>query len=128
MKSQQPNPNEEPGKKDKPYDLGQRTLIFGRRILDICAMLPEKPECQRIRGQLGGAGTSVGANYQEGDGSLTKAERRKSFSVARKEARECKFFLQVISGKYVDESEVAGDIQEAGELVKIFSAIIDKLS
>jgi four helix bundle protein len=91
-------------------------------------MLPEKPECQRIRGQLGGAGTSVGANYQEGDGSLTKAERRKSFSVARKEARECRFFLQVISGKYVDESEVAGDIQEADELVKIFSAIIDKLS
>jgi four helix bundle protein len=128
MKSQQPNPNDGSGAREKPYDLGQRTLIFGRRILDICAMLPEKPECQRIRGQLGGAGTSVGANYQEGDGSLTKAERRKSFSVARKEARECRFFLQVISGKYVDESEVAGDIQEAGELVKIFSAIIDKLS
>jgi four helix bundle protein len=91
-------------------------------------MLPDKPECQRIRGQLGGAGTSVGASYQEGNGSLTKAERRKSFSVSRKEARECKFFLEAIAGKYLNEDEIAADIREAGELVNIFSAIIDKLS
>ena len=111
----------------KPYDLGERTLQFARRILDICAMLPNTPEGLRIRGQLAGAGTSVGANYDEGQGSLTRKEKRKCFGVSRREARESRFFLKTISGKLLPAEEVAADIVEADELVKIFSSIIDKL-
>ena len=128
MKSN-PSSNDVPGKtpSGKPFDLGERTLLFARRMLDICEMLPDTPECRRIRGQLGGAGTSVGANYEEGDGALTKKEKRNAFGVSRREARESRYFLRVISGKYLPPEEVAADIVEADELVKIFSKIIDKL-
>jgi len=90
-------------------------------------MLPDTPEGRRIRGQLAGAGTSVGANYQEGNGALTKKEMRKSFGVSRKEARESLFFLKAISGKMIQVEEVEPDIKEAQEIVNIFSSIIQKI-
>jgi four helix bundle protein len=127
-KERRVNPNEREGESRRIFDLGDRTLRFAQRMMDICERLPNTPECQRLRSQLGGAGMSVGANYEEGDGALTKAEKRKSFSVSRKEARESRFFLKVIAGRYLPEDDVAADIREAGELVNIFSSIIDKLS
>lgn len=62
----------------KPFDLGERCLVFGRRMLDVCEMLPDTPEGRRIRGQIGGAGPSVGANYEEGDpeGDFDVSDRR----------------------------------------------------
>ncbi|MHC5039150.1 MAG: four helix bundle protein, partial [Planctomycetota bacterium] len=106
-KSQIPmSANVDPNSNEKPFDLGERCVIFAKRILDICEMLPDTPECRRIRGQLGGAGTAVGANYEEGDGALTKKDKRKSFVHSRKEARESRFFLRVISGKYLPVEEV----------------------
>ena len=95
----------DPGQ-DKPYDLAERLLQFARRILDICAMLPDTPEGRRIRGQLAGAGTSVGANFEEGEGAITKKEKRRSFSYSRREARESRFFLKAISGKMIPAEEV----------------------
>ena len=113
---------------DKPFDLGERTFLFARRMLDICEQLPNKPECYNIRTQLSKAGTSVGANYEEGDGELTKKAKRKCFVVSRKEARESRYWLKIISGRYLPEEEVEKDIKEADELINIFSTIIDKLS
>ena len=55
----------------KPYDLRERLLLFGKRILEICKKLPNYPECNRIRGQLGACGTSAGANYEEAYGAIT---------------------------------------------------------
>jgi len=97
-------------------------------MLEICRELPNASECYRLRNQLSGAGVSVAANYEEGNGALTKKEKRKSFSVSRKEAREARVILRLISGPYLPPEEVEKDIQEAGEIVKIFSTIIQKLS
>jgi len=44
----------------KPYDLREHLLVFAKRMLEICKMLPPFPECARIRTQLGGTGTSTG--------------------------------------------------------------------
>ena len=41
-------------------------------MLEICKMLLPYPECNRILAQLGASSTSVGANCEEADGSITK--------------------------------------------------------
>lgn len=80
----------------------------------------------RIRGQLGGSGTSVGANYEEADGTLTKRDFVNKVVIARKEAKETRYFLRIISGTYIDSEELAADIRESEEIINILSAIINK--
>jgi four helix bundle protein len=107
-----------------PFDFRERSLHFSKRVLNICEKLPKIPECDRIRGQLGASASSIGANYEEADASLTKKDLRNKLAIARKEAKETKFFLKLVHGTYLEELE--DDIQEAEELVKILSSMIEK--
>jgi len=110
----------------KVYDLRERLLLFAKRILEICKMLPNNPEGRRVRGQLGGAGTSIGANYEEADGSITKKDFVNKVVIARKEARETRYWLRVISGLYVSEEDVTADIKESQEIINILSSMVKK--
>ncbi len=103
----------------KPYDLRERLLIFAKRMLEICKMLPPSPEYAGIRLQLGGAGTSIVANYEEADGSLTKKDFVNKVGIFRKEAKEFIFFLRVISGTYLNAKELSNDIRESEEIISI---------
>lgn len=126
-KPQGPIPNPHSTQKAKPFDIRERTLDFASRILDITASLPPTTEAGVARQQLAKAGTSVGANVEEADGAATKADRRKSLVVARKECRETRFWLRLIERKRGSEVNVSHDIAEAVELTRIPSTIIEKL-
>ena len=110
----------------KPYDLRERLFLFAKRTLEICKIIPNYPECNRIRGQLGGAGTSIGANFEEADGTLTKKDFVNKIANARKEAKEARFCLKLISGTYIEAAEIAEDIRESEEIINILSSIIIK--
>ena|SRR5215475_5259081 len=62
---------EEPGAKPV-YDLEERTARFGEAIIDFAKKIPTGPLIDRIISQLVGAGTSVGANYDEADDAVSK--------------------------------------------------------
>ena len=110
----------------KPFDLRERTFLFARRILEIAAKLPRTPDCDVIRTQMVKAGTSVGANTEEADGASSKWDFRNKMSISRKEAKETRYWLRLISGKYLPADEIAADIQEAHELIRIMSSILEK--
>jgi four helix bundle protein len=112
---------------EKTFDIKERTFEFARRILDISEMLPRSAACDIIRRQLIRSGTSVGANTEEADGAFTKADTSNKFLIALKEARETRYWLKLISEKYIDKEKIAADIEECGELVKILGSIIGKL-
>lgn len=112
----------------KPYELKERLLLFGKRILEICKMLPNYSECGKIRAQLGSAGTSVGANYEEADGAITKKDFLNKIVISRKEAKETRYFLRVISGTYLSPGILQDDIKESEEIINILSSIIIKTS
>ncbi|MFC1560073.1 four helix bundle protein [Candidatus Margulisiibacteriota bacterium] len=116
--------NKSQGLNPKIYDIRERCLVFSKRALSICKMLPRIPECENIRCQMASAVTSIGANYEEADGAITKKDFINKAAIARKEAKEARYWLRVISGTYIKEDELTPDIKEAEEIVNIISAII----
>jgi len=110
----------------KTYDLRERLVIFSKRILEICKMLPKIPECEGIRRQLVDAATSIGANFEEADAALTKKDFVNKAGISQKEAKETRYWLRVISGTYVDGNEVLLDIRESEEIINILSSILRK--
>ncbi len=112
---------------DKPFDLEERTAMFGEAVIDFAKKVPISPLTQRLVDQLVGAGTSVGANYCEADDAVSKKDFRHKISICKKEARETKFFIRMIVRAVPDLREDAKPLwQEAKELHLIVAKIYRK--
>jgi four helix bundle protein len=111
---------------EKPFDLRERTLLLAVRILEVAARLPSAPEAYVVRQQIARAGTSIGANVEEADGAFSRMDKRRSFIIARKEARELRFWLRVIERRWPGV-DISSDLTEATEIILILSAIVAKL-
>lgn len=79
------------------YDLEEPTSRFGEQIILFAQKISRSPVNNRLVDQLVGAGTSVGANYCEADDGISRADFKHRISICRKEAREAKFFLRMVS-------------------------------
>jgi four helix bundle protein len=74
--------------------------------------------------QLLKSGTSVGANLEEADAGESKPDSRHKIGVSRKECREGRYWLRLISHADKRIVPVATPlVQEASELVAILTAI-----
>lgn len=111
-------------KNEKPYDLEERTALFGEMVIDFAKKVPVNPVTTRLIPQLVAAGTSVGANYREADDSVSKKDFRHKISICKREARETKFFVRMIVRAVPELKEDAKPVwQEAKELHLIFAKI-----
>jgi four helix bundle protein len=114
---------EEPSDK-RVYDLEERTARFGEAVVDFARTIPQDAVTNRIINQLGGAGTSVGANYVEADDAVSKKEFLKSIGTCKKEVREAKHFLRMAVRPVPELKPEARKLWlEARELHLIFSKI-----
>jgi four helix bundle protein len=108
----------------KPYDLEERTALFGEDVIVFLKKMPVNELTRRLIDQLVGAGTSVGANYCEADDAPSKRAFRNSISTCKREAREAKFFIRMIVKAVPELREEAKPLwQEAKELHLIFAKI-----
>jgi four helix bundle protein len=106
------------------YDLEERTSRFGERIILFAKRIPWGPVNNRLIDQLVGAGTSVGTNYCEADDGISRADFKHRISICRKEARETKFFLRMVSSAEPTLKPDARELwKEAHSLHRIFSRI-----
>jgi four helix bundle protein len=104
------------------YDLEERTAHFGERIILFAKKIPWSPVNNRLIDQIIGAGTSVGANYCEADGGVSKPDFKHRIGTCRKESRETKFFLRMIAVAEPPLKAEAREIwREAHALHRIFS-------
>jgi four helix bundle protein len=121
-----PNKSKKPDPKKRMYsDLRERFFLFGVRIIDIAEMLPNTIICNELQKQLVRSGTSIAANFEEADGTLTKRDFINKTVIARKEAKETKYWLRLISERYIKKEMINKDINESQELINILSAIIN---
>ena len=109
---------------DKPYDLEERTAVFGERVIDFAKTVPVNAVTKRLIEQLVGAATSVGANYCEADDAVSKKDFRHKIPICKREARESKFFLRMVAKAAPALADEARPLwQEAKELHLIFAKI-----
>ena len=55
-----------------PFDLEERTAVFGEAIVFFSKTVPRNPSNNRLIDQVVGAGTSVGANFCEANDCFSK--------------------------------------------------------
>jgi four helix bundle protein len=74
------------------------------------------------------ASGSVGGNYREANEALSKKDFVMRIKICRKEAKESAYWLKLIreTNDLKNTDEAQSLIQEANELKKIFSSILEK--
>lgn len=106
------------------YDLAARTARFGESVIRFAKKIPFNAINNRLIDQLVGAATSVGANYCEADDGVSRPDFKHRIGICRKEARETKFFLRMISSAEPALKSDARELwKEAHSLHLIFSRI-----
>lgn len=119
--------SESDDKSRHPFDLEERTALFGEAIVRFSRRIPHDPTNNRLIGQLVGCGTSVGANYCEANEGVSKKDFRNTIGRCVKEAKETKHFLRMIAASEPKLSAEARTLyREAKELHLIFAAIFRK--
>ena len=112
----------------RPYDLEERTFEFARDVRFFVKTLPKTTANIEDSKQVVKTSGSVGANYIEANEKLSKKDFLLRMKISRKEAKESVYWLRLIdSTNNLENTKVAKDlINEATELKKILSSIIDK--
>jgi len=111
----------------KPYDLEERTELFGVAIVRFAKKIPRGPGNNRLIDQLVGAGTSVGANYAEASETVSQKDFKYAISRCVKEAKETRFFLRMIAAAEPDLAKEARQLyRESRELHLIFASMYRK--
>ena len=110
------------------YDLEERTYTFARDCRMFIKTLPKTIANNEDARQLVKASGSVGANYIEANESLSKKDFLMRIKICRKESKESACWLRLIddTNELRNADEAKRLKNEAIELKKIFSAIIDK--
>src|SRR5205809_387987 len=105
----------------KPYNLEERTALFGEAVIRFCKLLPHTTITEPLIRQIVKSATSVGANYCEADDSISKKEFRQKIGTCKKEARETKHWCRMIAAAEPDHADKARELwREAHELHLIF--------
>lgn len=105
----------------------ERTLRFGTQALAAVAELPNKARGWIVAKQLGRAATSMGANVWEADAALTDSDFAHKISIARKEANETQYWLELARRAGLMPVETYTALaEEAAELTKILGTIVRK--
>jgi four helix bundle protein len=110
----------------KQYDLEDRTLEFAKRVIEFVNKLPKTLTNIEISRQLVRAAGSVGANYIEANESLSKKDLLMRIKICRKESKESRYWLKLVSWDEGLENERGNLIQESTELMKFFGATLEK--
>jgi four helix bundle protein len=114
---------------NKPYELDKRTYQFAKVVALFCRKLPKTIGNIEYSKQAIRASGSVGANYIEANEAFSKKDFKMRIKICRKEAKESAYWLRLIIDTNDDKRfEIEGRelIQEAIELKKIFSSILEK--
>ena len=115
--------------KSKPaYDLEERTFQFAKAVRLFVKTLPKTIANIEDGKQVVKSSGSAGANYREANESLSKKDFLMRMKISRKEAKESAYWLRLIyeTNNLKNANDAQSLIQEANELKKIFSSILEK--
>ena len=111
------------------YDLEERTFKFALDVRLFIQDLPKSIGNKEDGKQVIRSSGSVGANYIEANEKLGEKDLKYRLRIARKEAKESMYWLRLLleANQNIDEEENKRLMNEAFELRKILSAIVNNL-
>jgi four helix bundle protein len=104
----------------------ERTFVFGVDVLKFMRKLPDDYIYRIPKGQLGRSSVSIGANYEEAQGAVSKKDFTNKIGISYKEARESVYWLRVLKELYEEEkfkNDFNSYLKESNELKAIFLSI-----
>jgi len=112
----------------KPYDLEERTFLFAKKVRLFVKTLDKSIANIEDAKQVVRSSGSTAANYIEANEALSKKDFTFRVKISRKEAKESILWMRLINEtNELPNYKIAEElIQEATELKKILSAIIEK--
>lgn len=110
-------------------ELSERLFDFALLVLQSFKQFQPSPESFVLRKQLARSATSVGANYEEAQSAVSKADFKHKISICLKEIRETHYWLRLCDAACMagPVSSLKPLIDEAHELKRILGAIAVKL-
>ncbi|MCC7512898.1 MAG: four helix bundle protein [Anaerolineae bacterium CFX3] len=111
-----------------PQDLKTRTSDFALRIVRLYSSLPKSTEAQTLGKQVLRSGTSVGAQYREGNRAKSDPDMVNKFGSVLQELDETDFWLDLlVRAGIVPAKKLEPLIKETNELISIFTTIVTKI-
>ncbi len=111
---------------ERTQQLLDRTFDFGVNVLKFLRKMPDDYIYRIPKGQVGRSSVSIGANYEEAQGAVSKKDFANKIGISYKEARETLYWLRVLKELYNEDKfkkEFELYLKEAQELKNIFAAI-----
>ena len=104
--------------------IADKSYAFALNIIQVAKLLRKQQEYE-IASQLLRCGTSIGANIQEAQCGVSRADFTAKMGIASKEARESHYWLRLVrdSGA-LPTNNVLPRLKEAEELIRILTAIV----
>lgn len=109
-------------------DLQTRLFRFSVDVIRTVRKLPKGVEYVVISKQLIRSSTSSGANYDEAQGAVSKADFANKIGISLKEIRESNYWIRIIIDILDNHDEWLHLNKESQELMKILGSIYTKTS
>ena len=103
----------------------KRLYDFTLRLIEFLDKLPNDNVSRRIGDQLLRSGTSIIANYIEGQAASSKKDFTNYFNISLKSANESKLWLAILrDSKRAESKDVSWFLRELDEIANIFASSI----
>jgi four helix bundle protein len=109
-------------------DLSKRLFKFAVDVIKMLRTLEGGNDLKIISNQLGKSATSSGANYEESQGAVSKADFGNKVGISLKEMRESNYWLRILKELYISNREISRLTDESFELKKILASISLKVA
>lgn len=105
--------------------LVDKSYAFAVRVVKACQHLTDAQREFVLSKQLLRSGTSIGANIEESQGGISKADFSAKLSIAYKESRETKYWIKLLRDTgYLKPNAANSLIDDADEICRLlFTAI-----
>jgi four helix bundle protein len=105
--------------------LSEKSLEFAAKTVKFCITLNQSTKEGILTKQLIRSSTSIGANINEANYGVSKADFISKMQIAMKEAAESEYWLKLLyKAEYVEEKDVSALIELCKELERMLIATL----
>jgi len=109
--------------------LGERLFKFAIEIIKFLRNIKNTTEINVMKYQLTKSATSSGANYEEAQAALSRADFKNKINISLKEMRESNYWLKIFKALNIGDNETGKYlVNESDELKRILGSISSNTS